>query len=100
MSQKVFDSAEALMKEIESVTINAADSLEQFRIRFVGSKNIIKDLMAEMKSIPNEKRKEFGQVVNTLKQKAEEKYNHFKEQLSSSSGQISANEADLTMPGD
>ena len=101
MSQKVFDSAEVLLKEIKSVAIADAASLEQFRIRFLGSKNIIKDLMAEMKNIPNEKKKDFGQVVNTLKQKAEEKYNLCKEQFSSSSQETSAKElSDLTMPGD
>src|SRR4051812_4652759 len=94
-----FKTAQDILNEIEQASIKAGDSLEQFRIRFLGSKNIIKDVMGEMKNISSEKKKEFGQLVNTLKQKAEEKYNHFKEQLHSSSSQTSE-AIDLTMPGD
>lgn len=96
---EAFTTAQNLLTEIEQASISDAGSLEQFRIRFLGSKSIIKDLMGEMKNIPAEKRKEFGQLVNTLKQKAEEKYNHFKEQLTSSSQQTSE-ALDLTLPGD
>ena len=94
-----FKTAKDILKEIEQASVKAGDSLEQFRIRFLGSKNIVKDIMAEMKNIPDEKRKEFGQLVNTLKQKAVEKYNQFKEQLQSSSSQTSE-AIDLTKPGD
>ncbi len=96
---EAFPTAQNILSEIEQASITDADSLEQFRIRFLGSKNIIKDVMAEMKNIPNEKKKEFGQVVNSLKQKAEEKYNLFKDQLQSGSQQASS-AIDLTMPGD
>ncbi|HYV90231.1 MAG TPA: phenylalanine--tRNA ligase subunit alpha [Chitinophagales bacterium] len=94
-----FQKAEELLKEIKENVISGAAALEQFRIRFMGSKNIVKDIMADMKNIPSEKKKEFGQLVNTLKQKAEEKYNQIKEQLQSSS--LQASEAiDLTRPAD
>ncbi|MBS1656526.1 MAG: phenylalanine--tRNA ligase subunit alpha [Bacteroidetes bacterium] len=96
---EAFNTAQEILKEVEQVPITDAASLEQFRIRFLGSKNVLKDVMAEMKNIPNEKKKEFGQLVNTIKQKAEEKFNLFKEQLQSSSSQ-STGEMDLTMPGD
>jgi phenylalanyl-tRNA synthetase alpha chain len=94
-----FNSAQEILKEVEQASISDAVSLEQFRIRFLGSKNVLKDVMAEMKNIPNERKKEFGQLVNTIKQKAEEKFNLFKEQLGSSD-QKSAEAIDLTMPGD
>ncbi len=99
MSQQIFDQANAVMSEIESVSIADAAALEQFRIRFLGSKNIIKDLMGEMKNIPNEKKKEFGQVINALKHKAEVKFNSLKEQLTSTASSSNKN-IDLTMPGD
>lgn len=96
---EAFTTAQNLLTEIEQASIPDAGSLEQFRIRFLGSKSIIKDLMGEMKIIPADKKKEFGQLVNTLKQKAEEKYNQFKEQLTSSPRQTSG-PLDLTLPGD
>ena len=88
-----------LLAQIENGVITDTASLEQFRIRFLGSKNVIRDVMAEMKNIPAEKRKEFGQLVNSLKLKAEEKYNQYKEQLASS-GSKTVEEIDYTVPGD
>jgi phenylalanyl-tRNA synthetase alpha chain len=99
MSTSPFNKTEEILREIEASTVSDAASLEQFRIRFLGSKNIIKDVFVEMKNIPNERKKEFGQLVNALKQKAEEKYNSLKEQIGSSA---SAKEeaSDLSLPGD
>jgi len=96
---EAFAEAKNLLSEIDHASITDANTLEQFRIRFLGSKNVIRDLMAEMKNIPGEKKKEFGQAVNSLKQKAEEKYNQFKEQLQTTSSKT-AEKIDLTMPAD
>jgi phenylalanyl-tRNA synthetase alpha chain len=94
-----FDKAGMLLQEINETVIADAASLEQFRIRFLGSKNEIKDVFAEMKNIPNERKKEFGQLVNTLKQKAEERYAAFKEKIVAETV-THEDKSDLTMPGD
>ncbi|MEO5673656.1 MAG: phenylalanine--tRNA ligase subunit alpha [Chitinophagales bacterium] len=99
MSDHIFNNADGLLAEIESASVTDTASLEQFRIRFLGSRNVIKDLMAEMKNISPEKRKDFGQLVNALKQKAEEKFGNFKAILSTSDSS-SGEDIDLTMPGD
>jgi phenylalanyl-tRNA synthetase alpha chain len=65
---------EDLSKELSSVGIQNDTELEQFRIRFLGSKNILKDLYAALKDIPNDQKRAYGQQVNELKQKAEEIY--------------------------
>jgi phenylalanyl-tRNA synthetase alpha chain len=65
---------EDLSKELSSVAIQNETELEQFRIRFLGSKNILKDLYAALKDIPNDQKRAYGQQVNELKQKAEEIY--------------------------
>jgi phenylalanyl-tRNA synthetase, alpha subunit (EC 6.1.1.20) len=44
-------------KEIESLATNGAESLEAFRIKFLGSKGIVKNLFTEMKNVPVEKKK-------------------------------------------
>lgn len=86
------------MEEIDSSCVTTPELLEQFRIRFLGSKNVLKDLFSEIKNIPNERKKEFGQVVNELKQKAEEKYNTQKN--TDTGGKYSVDTSlDLTMPG-
>ncbi|HUM45320.1 MAG TPA: phenylalanine--tRNA ligase subunit alpha [Chitinophagales bacterium] len=99
MATELFDRAAAILKELETALIADAAALEQFRIRYLGSKNIIKDVFAEMKQVPNERKKEFGQVVNALKQKAEEKFELFKGQLSSTTTTEKTATIDLTMPG-
>lgn len=99
MATELFDRAAAILKELEAAVITDAAGLEQFRIRYLGSKNIIKEVFAEMKQVPNERKKEFGQVVNALKQKAEEKFELFKGQLSSTTSTGKTAAIDLTMPG-
>ena len=38
----------------------------------MGKKGLVAALMSELKNIPNEEKKEFGQVVNVIKQEIEE----------------------------
>ena len=55
--------------------------------------------MQEMKNVPADKKKEAGQLLNSFKQFAEEKYEALK-QLSAISHQPSADAVDYTLPGD
>jgi phenylalanyl-tRNA synthetase alpha chain len=86
-----------IASEIKSFSINDAKQAEEFRIKFIGSKGLIKDLYAELKNIPVEQKREFGQQVNELKTLAEEKYNSAKEQTTVTSSGL--NTIDLTRPG-
>lgn len=99
MATDVFDKAAAILQQLEAEAVADTASLEQFRIRYLGSKNIIKEVFAEMKQVPNERKKEFGQVVNALKQKAEEKFQLLKDQLSPATTVEKSASVDLTMPG-
>ncbi len=74
MAEEIFKKIESLQSEIEKTQIENEDQLEQFRLRFIGTKNIIKDLFGEIRNVPNERKKEFGQAVNALKQVAEGKF--------------------------
>jgi phenylalanyl-tRNA synthetase alpha chain len=94
----LFEQAANLLKEVEGVSVRSAAELEQFRIRFLGSKNVLKDIFAELKQVPNERKKEFGQLVNSVKQAAEEKYNSLKDQFEQTAATTSG--IDLTLPGD
>ena len=75
------------------------DATEIFRIKYLGTKGLVKIVMAEMKNVPNEKKREFGQVLNEFKIFAENKY----EELKSVTGKQlpeTGNQIDLTLPGD
>ena len=97
--EQLLEQIEAYRKEIEGYEIANPQQLEEFRIKYLGTKGLTKSLFGEMKSVPNEKKKEFGQVLNDFKQFAEQKYETAKQ---STAGQQSAavKEADLSLPGD
>ncbi len=60
--------------EINAFTPKDATELEHFRIRFLGTKGIVKQLSTEMKNVAPEQRKEAGMLLNSFKQLAEGKY--------------------------
>jgi len=95
---EVFDKIDELLKEILSLQPASADELEQFRIRFLGSKNIIKPLFAEMRNVEASQKKSFGQSLNNLKEKAEEKYNSIKGSLNGQDGSAQNLDIDLSLP--
>ncbi len=71
------DKIDALLGEIDQFAIQNKEQLEAFRIRFLGTKNVIKDIFTDLKNVAPELRKEVGQHINSLKNKAEEKFNTF-----------------------
>ena len=66
---------------IEVFEIKNLQDLESFRIAFLGSKGQVKALYGALKDVPNEQKKEVGQLINNLRNLAEEKYNNFKDNL-------------------
>ncbi len=87
-----------ITQEIEGVEIRNKEELEQFRIRFLGSKGIIKDLFAGLKEVPNEEKRSVGQLINNLRDVAQEKFDQSKEAVESA--QSEDNNLDLSRPGD
>ena len=98
MAQDVFDEVKAMMDSIKTDTVDDSESLEKFRIKYLGTKNIIKPLFGQIRNVPNEKKKDFGQLLNELKKVAEEKYNELKSELGSSSSKKKSQDIDLTAP--
>lgn len=70
-----------LEQEINQVDIQSESALEQFRIQYLGSKGEIKTLFQDFKSIPNEDKKEVGQLLNQLRISVEDKYIQLKQQF-------------------
>lgn len=92
------DQIEKITAAIESYPVANPTELENFRIHFIGTKGIIKALFGELKSVPNEEKKEVGQLMNSLRMLAEEKYNTLKEQLSATA--TDADKIDFSRPGE
>jgi phenylalanyl-tRNA synthetase alpha chain len=89
---------EEYKREIESIVPNGAAALEAYRIKFLGTKGILKSLFSEMKNVPGEKKKEFGQILNDFKQLAESKYESWKSQVENTD--TKETDIDLTLPAD
>jgi phenylalanyl-tRNA synthetase alpha chain len=98
MSGDVFKKLEDVLKEIKSFGVTTKEELESFRIKFLGSKNVIKPLFGEIRNVPNELKKSFGQKLNELKQEAQGQFDAFAEALDSASGDEEASKLDLTAP--
>jgi phenylalanyl-tRNA synthetase alpha chain len=96
---------EALLQQINAYTeeINAfvagdADMLEQFRIRFLGVKGIVKAMAGEMKQVPPAEKKSFGQILNAFKNLAEEKFEAAKAAIDAT-GADATEQLDISLPG-
>jgi phenylalanyl-tRNA synthetase alpha chain len=89
---------ELVTNEINDFKIEDVKTLENFRIHFLGSKGIIKDLFSDLKAVPNDEKREVGQLLNGLRTVAEEKLAQYKEQLESNSSK--ENSIDLSRTAD
>ena len=70
MNSKVSEIKALFDGKIASVT--SSDKVEELRVEFLGKKGYVAGLMGELKNVPNEEKKEFGRIVNVIKQEIEE----------------------------
>lgn len=96
----IFGQLNQIRAEIQSAAPGSPAELEQFRIQYLGSKNILKGLFAEMKNVPNERKKEFGQIMNELKDSAEAKFALLKEKFEADADSGAGENIDLFAPGE
>lgn len=94
---RIYNLPKSVMAEIESASPADDKGIEEFRIRFLGSKGKLKELFTSIKDIPNEQKREYGQLVNAVKKAAEEKLESLKAHISDSSG-FTKEIPDLTRP--
>lgn len=84
-------------------TVNTAEDLEQFRIKYLGAKGAVKGLMGLLKNVPKEIKPQFGQQANALRQKLQTAFDGRKKSLGDS-GQSKkhsggGSKIDVTEPG-
>lgn len=88
-----------LSAEVEAFHTESAQELEQFRIKFLGTKGIIKDIFDEFKAVSPEEKRTLGKVLNQFKQLTESKYQTLKDAAAPEAEQQNAG-LDLTLPGE
>jgi phenylalanyl-tRNA synthetase alpha chain len=87
------------LSEISQFSTSSAEELEQFRIKYLSKKGLIPALFDEFKNVPPEKRKEMGQALNELKNKAQDKVNELKQQIEAAATDVKSG-IDLSLPVD
>ena len=95
MKQKIIDH----LNDIQDFRTDNLEQIEAFRIKYLGSKGLLKQLFAEFKEVEPSMKKEIGQSLNELRNAATEKVNELKNSIENSkSGQKVY--GDLTRPGE
>jgi len=93
----MIDEIKKYIAEAEAFNATTLEEVEQFRIKILGSKGLLKEYFTKFKSVPNEQKKEFGQTINTWKNIAETKVASLKETLEEQQGSVTKY-GDLTRP--
>lgn len=94
----MIEQIEKHIQEAQGFQPKDAKELEEFRIKYLSKKGLLNSFFAEFKSVPNEQKKEFGQVINKLKNLVTEKVETLKESFETA--ESSAADTDLTRPGE
>lgn len=84
--------------EVKAFQTLDANSIEEFRIRYLGKKGILNEFFSFFKQVPNEQKREFGLLINTLKNSAQDKVSELK-MLIESTREEKGVYGDLTRPG-
>jgi phenylalanyl-tRNA synthetase alpha chain len=84
-------------QEIKAFAPKDAAELEAYRIKYLGTKGIVKQIFGEMKNVPGEKKKEAGQILNAFRQLAEGQYESFKHLQED--GESKGPAVDISLPG-
>jgi phenylalanyl-tRNA synthetase alpha chain len=100
---------ESLLQQIEEykaemAAFNAlnAEEVEIFRIKWLGTKGLVKQVMGEIKQVPNEQKKAFGLLLNEFKLFAEAKLEALQADNTTTKLQVTGSDSqdDLSLPGD
>lgn len=95
----IIEQVEELREDIRRFSLKSAEDLEQFRIKYLGSKNILKPFFGRMKEVDASERKEFGRLLNEIKSEAEFRYQEASTTIKKESEDRKRRYLDVTLPG-
>jgi phenylalanyl-tRNA synthetase alpha chain len=88
---------EGLKQQLEEIKIESKDQLEEFRLKFLSKKGQLQGLFEDFKNVPKEDKPSVGNMINVLKNQAQDIYNVLKDDLSKTEDQ-GTEKIDLTRP--
>jgi len=87
-------------KEIAETVVANKEQLETFRIKYLGTKGLVKTIMGEMKHVAAENKKEAGQLLNEFKLYTEGLFDNLQNTIQNGAGGDNTVDAiDVTLPG-
>jgi phenylalanyl-tRNA synthetase alpha chain len=87
-----------LLEEVESFNAQTKEQVEEYRIKWLSKKGEISTLFDDFRDVSSDLKKEVGQKLNLLRNKAQEKINELKENFESSQKSVKQS-IDLSLPG-
>ncbi|MGB5321058.1 phenylalanine--tRNA ligase subunit alpha [Lutimonas sp.] len=95
MKQKIIDH----LNDIQDFRTDSSEKIEAFRIKYLGSKGLLKQLFIDFKEVEPALKKEIGQSLNELRNAATAKIDELKNALENSGSEKKVY-GDLTRPGE
>lgn len=99
MSDSIFAKIDTILDEIKSASPQDSEQLEAYRIKYLGSKNVLKSLFGLIKDVEPTRKKDFGMKMNELKQTAQAVFDSSLEAIESAGSDQARVEMDMTRPG-
>jgi phenylalanyl-tRNA synthetase alpha chain len=88
----------SIEEEVKSAQLSNPEALENFRLKYISKKGLIPGLFEDLKKASVEEKKQFGKLLNDLKNLAEEKFKSSQEELQNAVSTSASDKIDLTLP--
>ena len=92
------DKVARIKADIAEAEARSPEELESYRMKYISKKSVVGELFAEMRHIPNEQKKAYGQAVNEVKKLAEDRFQELIELVNSETEKTAETDLDLTLP--
>ena len=77
----MIEKIESLLEEVKTLLAADAKEVETLRIRYLGKKGVVNDLMSEFHNVPADRKREVGMKLNELKTAVQEKINALRQEM-------------------
>ncbi len=95
----MLDKVNQLINDVKAFKTTSKEEIEAFRIKYLGSKGMLKELFNEFKQVDNSLKKDIGQALNNLRNSATDKVTELKKSLGEDTSQKFIY-GDLTRPSE
>jgi len=92
------DRVKEILADIANATAENQQELEEYRLKYISKKSVVGELFGRLREVAPEERKEMGQLLNSVKQAAQDKFRELISALESATDTQPQDVPDLTLP--